>query len=44
MLKRVASICLCLAAGGAGAGIAFAGGRLETIDIKIPAGVNDGSR
>jgi len=33
MLKRVASICLCLAAGGAGAGIAFAGGRLETIDI-----------
>ena len=33
MLKRIASIGLCLVAGVAGAGIAFAGGRLETLDI-----------
>jgi matrixin len=33
MLKRLASICLCLGALGAGAGTTFAGGRLETIDI-----------
>jgi hypothetical protein len=33
MLKKVASICLCFVAAGAGAGTALAGGRLETIDI-----------